>query len=352
MFEKSLLFIFHAETPLHVGAGTAVSYVDLPIQREKHTSFPIMQASGVKGVIRDFAERRWKDGKKVDCIFGPENTERYFASCISFTDAKILLFPVRSLRGVFACLTCPFVLKRFIKDLKNADIPCRLDFNDIPIVEERNVFITDDSLIKIENNKIMIEEYDFEIMDKPINSKLKDTLEQFLPSSIIDFSKHFAIVHDNIFKDFVNLAIEIRTRIRIDQLKGIAKEGALFTEELVPAEAVFYSLCFINDPYFGIKREVYKKIREKYYEPYKAKNDLNEGWEKLQKDKEIMKEIKENIHCTNIEEAFRNQYFTASDIKEEICRIFGNNKKEDLLQFGGDETLGIGLMKVKIIEGR
>ncbi|HDD44620.1 MAG TPA: type III-B CRISPR module RAMP protein Cmr4, partial [Candidatus Desulfofervidus auxilii] len=93
MFKKSGLLTFYAETSLHMGSGTSLSYVDLPIQREKHTEFPIMQASGIKGVIREFAERHWKDDKtKVEVIFGPKEGDK-FASCIVFTDAKILLFP-------------------------------------------------------------------------------------------------------------------------------------------------------------------------------------------------------------------------------------------------------------------
>jgi len=97
MYKKAALLTFYAETPIHMGSGQSVSYVDLPIQRERHTSFPVLWASGIKGVIRNLALRKWTDKDKVNTIFGPDPEDASdFASCISITDAKILLYPVRS----------------------------------------------------------------------------------------------------------------------------------------------------------------------------------------------------------------------------------------------------------------
>jgi len=42
----------------------------------------------------------------------------------------------------------------------------------------------------------------------------------------------------------VKYAVEVRTRIRIDQAKGTVEGGALFSLEMVPAEAIFYSFVF------------------------------------------------------------------------------------------------------------
>ena len=49
--ESKILFIF-AETPLHAGTGSGLGAVDLPIQRERSTGYPIVQASGLKGALR------------------------------------------------------------------------------------------------------------------------------------------------------------------------------------------------------------------------------------------------------------------------------------------------------------
>uniref|UniRef100_A0A7C4W924 Type III-B CRISPR module RAMP protein Cmr4 n=1 Tax=candidate division WOR-3 bacterium TaxID=2052148 RepID=A0A7C4W924_UNCW3 len=294
MFKENLILTFYGLTPIHMGSGVSVSYVDNPIQREKHTDFPILAASGIKGVIRDLAERIWQDKDKVNIIFGPapeEGGEEY-ASCISFTDAKILLYPVRSVRGVFAYVTCPSVLKRFkeeLKSIKKDNLP-----NNIPdIKEESKIIISSNSELKIDSDKVALEEFVFNIDTSQNVDRLVDTLSTYLPLEIDNLKKHLAIVYDDVFRDFVKYAVEIRTRIRIDQTTGTAAEGALFTIELIPAESVFYGFLFIADPY------------------NKSIEEIN----------------------------------SAEKVKKELENLFS---KANIIQFGGDETLGMGLMKVKI----
>src|SRR5260370_14967537 len=47
-----LLFL-HAQTGLHPGSGTALGTVDLPVQRERHTQWPTIPGSALKGILRD-----------------------------------------------------------------------------------------------------------------------------------------------------------------------------------------------------------------------------------------------------------------------------------------------------------
>jgi CRISPR-associated protein Cmr4 len=304
MYKKAALLTFYAETPIHMGSGQSVSYVDLPIQRERHTSFPVLWASGIKGVIRNLALREWNDKDKVNTIFGPDPEDASdFASCISITDAKILLYPVRSVRGVFAWITCPFVLKRFKEDLK----AIRVDFKvigqeiQIPPISDNEVFIANENLkLKIKDKDIVaLEEFVFEAEVKDEVKNLAKTLKKLIHQDelihqnelIKDLENHLAIVSDNVFKDFVNYAVEIRTRIRIDQAKGTVKEGALFSEELVPSESVFYSLLFIKDS-------------------FNPNNKIN-----------------------------------AENVLFEINKLFS---KHSLLQLGGEGTIGRGLVRVKL----
>jgi len=332
MYKGSFLLSFYAETPVHMGVGGSVSYLDLPVQRERHTSFPVLWGSGIKGVLRNFAYRKLSE-EKVDTIFGPnkekekhskeeeKHSEEEYSSCISITDAKILLYPVRSVRGVFAWINCPFVLKRFLEDLKaiknnnlNHDKKTHDTQNQNNLVNNLQEFLKvlneleDDQIIicnnnlKLENkNQVALEEFVFNIVqDKNNNNKTQEILasfisklKQILPDNNLsqdDLEKHLAIVSDNVFKDFVNYAVEIRTRIRIDQAKGTVKEGALFTEELIPSESIFYSLVFISEP---------------------KKNNIN------------FEEVKELI----------------------TQNLF---KEDPLIQFGGDETTGKGFFRVKL----
>jgi CRISPR-associated protein Cmr4 len=392
MYKKSAILTFYAETPIHMGAGQSVSYVDLPVQRERHTSFPVLWSSGIKGVIRDLAMRYWeseyrKHGKtpeeahklakdKVETIFGPEDGSSDFASCISITDAKILLYPVRSVKGVFAWITCPFVLKRFREDLEAVRIGLNVQIFD---VSDDKVLVSNSSVLKIDNNQVALEEFVFEV-DNSNNQNVDNLAEeifQFLPQ--LEFfnneeekkkflKDHLAIVSDNVFRDFVNYAVEIRTRIRIDQALGTVdkKRGGLFSEELIPSESVFYSLIFITDPYFGIEKELYNKFLETYesgIEWDNAKIQIKGEIEKLKQsqskeekerasklEKEFNK-IKDKIE-SRMKKAYENGYFVVySKNKEDILKEFGNLLDNSLLQLGGDETTGKGYVRVKFNEG-
>jgi CRISPR-associated protein Cmr4 len=298
MYKKSAVLTFYAETPIHMGSGQSVSYVDLPIQRERHTSFPVLWSSGIKGVIRDLASRVWNDKNKVETIFGPEDGSSDFASCISITDAKILLYPVRSVKGVFAWITCPFVLKRFKEDLSAVGINFKYNNQDIKILDvpDDKVFIASDNLKIQGQDKVALEEFVFEAEVKNEVKELAEFLKNFVHQNDLtkDLGNHLAIVSDNVFKDFVNYAVEIRTRIRIDQTKGTVKEGALFSEELIPSESVFYSILFFKDS-------------------FKPGSNMD-----------------------------------AQKVFSEINSLLSDNS---ILQLGGDETTGKGYVRVKVFNG-
>jgi CRISPR-associated protein Cmr4 len=134
------LLIIHALTSLHPGSGTALGIVDLPIQRERHTGWPIIPGSALKGIIRDACRKKTtkeEEKKKLLIVFGPENvqeasSDNSYAGAVSFTDARILAFPVRSLKGVFAWITCAGLLKRLKRDLSLCGL--QNEINTIPSV--------------------------------------------------------------------------------------------------------------------------------------------------------------------------------------------------------------------------
>jgi CRISPR-associated protein Cmr4 len=338
MYKKAALLTFYAETPIHMGSGQSVSYVDLPIQRERHTSFPVLWASGIKGVIRNLALRVWNDKDKVNTIFGPDPEDASdFASCISITDAKILLYPVRSVKGVFAWITCPFVLKRFKEDLKAIGFKVNDQEMQIPETSDNKVIIANGNLIIQEKNIVALEEFLFEPEVKDDAKNLAKKLKEFIPTNDLTngLENHLAIVSDNVFKDFVNYAVEIRTRIRIDQAKGTVKEGALFSEELVPSESVFNSLVFITDPYFGIEMDLYNEL--------KSKKDKNEkpDWDAVKNRLKGSEDAKKKV-LERLKKAWENGYFVDDEIKNSL-KFLDNS----LPQLGGDETIGRGLVRVK-----
>lgn len=67
--QSRILYLF-TRTPLHVGAGASVGAIDQPIIRERHTGFPILPGTSLKGVLRDTATRDELPKSEVDSIFG------------------------------------------------------------------------------------------------------------------------------------------------------------------------------------------------------------------------------------------------------------------------------------------
>jgi CRISPR-associated protein Cmr4 len=98
------IMTMYAVTPCHAGSGSALGTVDLPIQRERHTNWPVIQSSGMKGSLRANFDRYKKvklDEAQLaqfteltDNIFGDSKSAgSTYAGAISVSDAKILAFP-------------------------------------------------------------------------------------------------------------------------------------------------------------------------------------------------------------------------------------------------------------------
>jgi CRISPR-associated protein Cmr4 len=141
MLKRDLFSIctFYAVSPIHAGSGASFAAVDLPIQRERHTNWPHVQASGVKGAMRahyrDFAKEKTS---LINFLFGYDKADKdyhieyfkdeeqkqkvddNFPGAVSFSDAKLLAFPIRSNIAPFVWITCPAVLKRLSNDLSFA----------------------------------------------------------------------------------------------------------------------------------------------------------------------------------------------------------------------------------------
>lgn len=285
MLDRAMLFVV-TETPLHAGGGTSLGSIDLPIQRERHTHYPMIQASGVKGALRDLAYRardvrssargealsRESEGTRLDdqkadrsrkrleleAAFGPE-TDRadIHAGALSFADARILLFPVRSLEGVFAWVTSPFVLQRFARELERTGYPIPWR---IPSAGEEEALTGSTSTVSVDGS-VVLEEYDFIATKDSTKLQEVDQIAKYLAETLNVFSSNsvtnaywserlwggegkptsnLVILSDTAFRDFVVFSTEVVTRIRVDPVTGTVERGALWSEEHLPSDSVLY----------------------------------------------------------------------------------------------------------------
>ena len=218
------ILYLHALTPLHPGSGTALGAVDLPVQRERHTDWPVIPGSSIKGVLREATDNGFRQR-----LFGAGDTEGTSAGALSFTDARILAFPVRSLKGVFAWVTCPQALQRWSRDAglvgKQISLP-KLT------ADESGAHCAQGSPC-VHNGKLILEEFVF-------NAKVLDV--GFFDPLEPEERNRLVILEDTNFSHFAKYGTEVTARIRLEEQSKTAAEGALFYQEFVPSEALFYSL--------------------------------------------------------------------------------------------------------------
>lgn len=266
MFTDKKPVMMICETSVHAGSGSDLGIIDLPIQREKHTSYPKFESSGIKGMMRQYF-RSVFDLSELEKYFGPEpeNSDNLesTASCIGFMDGRILLFPVKSVKGVFAYVTCPDVLKRFMRDMLIAD------FNEFSKLEEINPGdICQKSRLLAEKNTVILEEYAFE--DCVESEKLTDfafKLAKILDGKINQYwaeklKRDIIVISDDDFSDFVNLYSEVNARIKINPDTGTVAKGALWYEEFIPTDTIMYSMLMTSNS-FGKTKESAKDVMNK-----------------------------------------------------------------------------------------
>jgi CRISPR-associated protein Cmr4 len=236
-------YLLKVLTPLHIGAGQGLGHVDLPIVREAHTNFPYIPGTSLKGALRHLeikkvAEKRGEkpsqleekltDKDKFDPedrdivrlakIFGTagevaeqnkealEKGKEVGAGKVLFSDAFIVLFPVKSAKGIFSLTTCPYVINRFFELL---GIDQRVE--DVPEGKVK-VLSTKDHKNLI-SNKLLLEEFVFEAEDSEELKKFVELVGIFVGE---ENKRRIVCVNDTDFMDFVSNYTEVQTHIKIN----------------------------------------------------------------------------------------------------------------------------------------
>jgi CRISPR-associated protein Cmr4 len=235
---QKILYLF-TRTPLHVGAGSNVGAIDLPIQRERHTRHPIIPGSSIKGVLRYTAESLdGLDKAKIKDMFGPElvgeNADKEArAGELVFGEARPLAFPVRSAKGAFAFISCPLVLQRFARE--NA-----LELPDLAHPEDQSCF-AGSKVVLADKKKVVLEEYAFS-WSGGFPGEWEGAVKGLIADPVWkEAAGRLVLLSDGDFSHFVATTTEISQHVRIDPRTGAVAKGALFNLESVPAETLFFA---------------------------------------------------------------------------------------------------------------
>ena len=261
--KPKLLYLF-TRTPLHVGAGSSVGAIDQPIIRERHTGFPIIPASSLKGTFADqwpltlrntkgelvrLTSKKEGDKHAIDqtdpsdaaWLFGSDDANVSFAGALQFSEARLLAFPIRSAKGSFAWITCPLMLQRAARDgvIDSAAV------GKVPEPKDDEAVFDAGNASKLAlGTQVVLEEYTFKHTNWDGLAKLGETLASLLASDPVWFEvkDRLVILSNGMMSFFAQNACEVAQHVRIDDETGTAAGGALSNQENVPSETLFYSV--------------------------------------------------------------------------------------------------------------
>ena len=245
---KNRAYIIKTKTNLHVGSdGTNFGIVDKEVQRDTITNLPVINASSLKGAIRDhFSDMLaatndlpfGSDAVKpfvFQTIFGDEQKDlsdedqTTYAKLpkhglVKFLDAKLLFLPLRSNKKPFYHVTSIATLEEMQSLLESFGIKLSL------------------GALKAQNRSVVVDKAKAVVEDVECQSTSEDfsRLKEFFGI------KNLAIFNDEDFNEAVsNLPVIARNKVAT---KADKSDSNLWYEEVVPRESIFYTtLCYYDN---------------------------------------------------------------------------------------------------------
>lgn len=265
MFKASAVLFLFVDTPLHVGSGRGFGVVDLPIQRERVTEYPMVQASGIKGRLRAATDPEL-NGSATNgaangalskdhhlAIFGPETGNAGdHAGALSVGDARIVAFPVRSLAGVFAWTTSVHALARLRRDAILAGLT--VDWTEPPEPDPDRAWVNGDLLTA--GASVVLEEFSFQ--PDQSHATVVEAIGLWLAQHALPqgaeyrywrdaLPKKLCVLPEDAFRDFVRYATEVQTHVKLDPATKTVADKALWTSESLPADTLLYAPLMATD---------------------------------------------------------------------------------------------------------
>ncbi|MGL4421991.1 MAG: type III-B CRISPR module RAMP protein Cmr4 [Gemmataceae bacterium] len=246
------MYWLHCLSPTHAGIGRGVGYIDMPIDRDGITNWPIIRGSSFKGVWADFYKAT-KDNRNADpklkAAFGlsSSNENESNSGALMPTDAKLVCLPVRSFRGTFAWVTSPLCLQMLQRTLQLAGV------KDLPEAPKE---LPDDKAhhamgtTLLEDKHIYLEDLDFTAVECKAATAWAEKIARWVfPGEDPKdkgwqevFKKRFVLLPDSAFDFLCETGTEVHTRVRIKDDTKTVDNGALWTEESLPAETILMGL--------------------------------------------------------------------------------------------------------------
>lgn len=276
-----------AETSIHAGTGQNTGVIDLPIQREAHTGWPCVFGSAMKGAIRAHAATKSRGDLDEQMINAVFGPDTKNASDHA---GAIAVTDARLLLLPVRSLTGHFkwvTCPAVLKRLKR-DMELVGSEKDVPLLDvPRNKVVSHKG-----GDPIFLEEFQFE-QDKQEIGNLLDLIASF-GIERDELAGRLVIMGNDDFADFCRTATAITPHIAIDNVKKTAVGGALWYEESLPPDTLLYTMLMAS-----------------------AARD-------------------------------KSSTMTAADVRVAVTGMFTGDRP--YLQVGGNETVGMGWCKVKVVD--
>lgn len=256
MFQKQAVVFLYAVSPVHMGAGSAVGVIDNPIQRERHTQHPCFAGSGIKGAVRHAFEQLGGDRNFLNRLFGSEpGNPNLHPGAVSFGDAQLLAFPIRSLKGGYVYATCPLAIARAQRLMHLIGVKC--DWK-APPVADGECQLSNPSLLS--DDKLHLEVFEYKAkLSQDLATLGDDLAAQALPEGEgcaffrEKLKTDLVVLSDTDFGYFTQNATLVEPHVRIDDTTGTASSGGLFYTENLPPESLLLAPLLASQSRTGKK---------------------------------------------------------------------------------------------------
>lgn len=244
------IYTLQALTGLHIGCGQGQGDVDLPVTRGKGVTRPIVPGTSLKGALRE----AWQGGPaEKTWLFGPERDDpNHRRGALIFDDARLLLLPVASMAGGWAWVSTADTLRRFARDVDDTELQMALipggNVKDLAPEQNHAWVGCHDSPLKWQvGDKPLLMLHDF--LMRPNAAALGIGWHTLLARRLFpddsswqkEVADRLVVVSDTVMDALCDLALDVRSRVSLNDDR-VAQGQALWREELVPNDAVFWGM--------------------------------------------------------------------------------------------------------------
>lgn len=217
----SYFYFANALSPVHSGGAGGNYIADFAIQREVKEQIPKIDSSSWKGSIRRVIQQK--------------NNLSYNWT---FSDLKLLFFPIRSSKHSFLLVTSSELLREMKMILKTCSIDNEEEcLKDLDLLIEEADYLMDDQIgCCFEDENILLGQYPYEV--EKIEGEVQNAMER-LANRFEQPVKRLALIQHEELMDIVFYETEYMTRVKLGDDKVVEDKG-LFIEEYLPEEAILY----------------------------------------------------------------------------------------------------------------